>query len=271
MNRYEKYLDLPNLIGRSRVSAFNGIKGRICDKIHGCKGNFLSQTGKEVLLKAVIQTIPTYTISAFQLPKTLCRDINSMMTKFWWGHKQNDKRIAWMNWSKLGRAKEWGGMGYKDLEWFNMALLAKQGWRLVQNPGGLVVTVLAEQYYPHGNFMEACLSKRPSYVWRSIWNSQKLLAMGLAWKVGDGSKISIWQDKWVRMGTGFIYTSVRILLHDAKVSALLDKDTNRWDTELVQQIFVAEEAESICGMAVSPRSGEDRRVWTGTHNGIFSV
>jgi hypothetical protein len=80
--------------------------------------------------------------------------------------------------------------------------------------------------------------------------------MGLAWKVRDGSKISIWQDKWVRMGTGFIYTSVRILPHDAKVSALLDKDTNWWDTELVQQIFVAEEAESICGMAVSPRSGK---------------
>jgi hypothetical protein len=157
-------LDLPNLIGRSRVSAFNGIKWRICDKIHGLKGNFLSQTGKEVLLKAVIQTILTYTISVFQLPKTLCRDINSMMTKFWWGHKQNDKRIAWMSWSKLGRAKEWGGMGYRDLEWFNMALLAKQGWRLVQNPGGLVVTVLAEKYYPHGNFMDACLSKRPSYV-----------------------------------------------------------------------------------------------------------
>jgi hypothetical protein len=64
-NRYEKYLGLPNLIGRSRVSAFNGLKGRIWDKIQGWKENFLSQAGKEVLLKAVVQAIPTYTMSVF--------------------------------------------------------------------------------------------------------------------------------------------------------------------------------------------------------------
>jgi hypothetical protein len=64
---------------------------------------------------------------------------------------------------------------------------------------------------------------------------------------------------------GFIHTHVRILPHDAKVSALLDKNTNwRWNTALVQQVFVAEEAEIICGMAVSPRSGEDKLFWTRT-------
>jgi hypothetical protein len=82
-NRYEKYLGLPNLIGRFRVSAFNGIKGRIWDKIQGWKENFLSQAHKEVLLKAIVQAIPTYIMSVFQLPKTLCDNINSMMAKFW--------------------------------------------------------------------------------------------------------------------------------------------------------------------------------------------
>jgi hypothetical protein len=271
-NRYEKYLGLPNLIGRSRVSAFNGIKGRIWDKIQGWKENFLSQAGKEVLLKVVVQAIPTYTMSVFQLPKTLCKDINAMMAKFWWGHKQNDKRIAWMSWSKLGRAKEWGGMGYRDLEWFNVALLAKQGWRLVQNPDGLVAKILREKYYPHNSFMESNLGKRPSYIWRSIWNARQLLNVGMAWRVGDGSKISIWKDKWANTGAGgFIHSPVHIHSQDAKVSALLDKDTNWWNMALVQQVFVAEEAELICGMAVSPRSAEDKLIWTGTQNGVFTV
>jgi hypothetical protein len=89
--KYETYLGLPVLVGRSRVRSFEGLKGRIWDKMYGWKKFFLSQAGKEVPLKAVVQTISTYTMSVFQLPRTLCRDINTMMSKFWWGHKDNDK------------------------------------------------------------------------------------------------------------------------------------------------------------------------------------
>ena len=51
--------------------------------MNGWKEKFISQAGKEVLLKAVVQAIPTYTMSVFQLPKTLCKEISSMMSKFW--------------------------------------------------------------------------------------------------------------------------------------------------------------------------------------------
>jgi hypothetical protein len=67
--KYEKYLGLPSLIGRSRVAAFSGIKSRIWEQINGWKEKFLSQAGKEVLLKAVVQAIPTYTMSVFNFLK----------------------------------------------------------------------------------------------------------------------------------------------------------------------------------------------------------
>ena len=141
VTRFEKYLGLLALIGKSRISSFSSITGRIWECMNGWKEKFLSQAGKEVLLKAVVQAIPTYTMSMFLLPKTLCKDNNAMMSKFWWGHKGNDKRIAWMSWSKMGKGKERGGLGFRDLESFNLALLAKQEWRLLQNPDSLVAKI----------------------------------------------------------------------------------------------------------------------------------
>ena len=124
------------MVGKSRMASFSTIKGRIWERINGWKEKFLSHAGKEVLMKAVLQAIPTYTMSVFKLPKSLCHGINALFSKFWWGHPKNDSKIAWLKWSKMGLAKQKGG--YRDLEPFNMALLAKQGWRIMLNPDSLV-------------------------------------------------------------------------------------------------------------------------------------
>jgi ribonuclease HI len=269
---YETYLGLPALVGRSRFRSFEGLKGRIWDKMHGWKEKFLSQAGKEVLLKSVVQAIPTYTMSVFQLPKTLCRDINSMMSKFWWGHKDNDKKIAWMSWAKMGRAKETGGLGYRDLECFNLAMLAKQGWRIIQHPDSLVAKIMKEKYFPNSNFMDTHLGRKPSYAWRSIWNAKPLLREGLVWRVGDGKSIHIWGDKWLpTKNTHEVQSHIRIVDGGAKVCALIDDDTRWWNIPLVEAIFNVEESRIICSLPICPGSQVDKMVWGAAKNGQFTV
>jgi hypothetical protein len=165
--------------------------------MNGWQEKFLSHAGKEILLKAMLQAIPTYTMSVFQLPKTLCREINSLMAKLWWGHKENTSKIAWSSWPKLGRSRDSGGLGYRDLEMFNLALLAKHGWRFIHHPESLVAKVFSAKYFPRVGFLESQLGQRPSFAWRSTWNSKIWLKKGLMWQVGIGEKIRIWRDKWL--------------------------------------------------------------------------
>jgi hypothetical protein len=177
-----------------------------------------------------------------------------------------------MSWSKMGWGKASGGLGFRDLEILNLVLLAKQGWRLLQNPETLVAKIFREKYFPNGSFLESNLGWKPSYVWRSIRNSIPLLKEGLVWRVGDGALIRIWEDRWIPTpGSHLVQSPVRYLPSDAKVCDLLDPDTNWWNTPMVQQVFNAEEAQVICSLAVCPRNRKDQLVWAGTKQGDYTV
>jgi hypothetical protein len=90
--RFDTYLGLPALVGKSRMREFQNLRERVEKRLSDWKTKFLTQAGKEVLLKAVVQAIPTYSMSIFLLPKELCKELNKLMQKFWWGHKENDKK-----------------------------------------------------------------------------------------------------------------------------------------------------------------------------------
>ena len=72
--------------------------------MQGWKEKLLSQAGKEVMIKAVIQSIPTYSMIVFKLPIGLYKDIEAMIRKFWWGQGEV-KKIYWVKWSTLCTSK----------------------------------------------------------------------------------------------------------------------------------------------------------------------
>jgi hypothetical protein len=104
-------------------------------------------------------------MSCFHLPDGLCAEINTMVSKFWWGQKESEKKIHWQKWSKMCGKKSEGGMGFRDLVLFNQALLAKQGWRLLQQPTSLLSRVLKAKYFPNCSFMEADIPGHSSFSW----------------------------------------------------------------------------------------------------------
>ena len=178
VKEYEKYLGLPAVIGRNKKVSLNFIKERVWNKLQGWKEKLLSQASREVLLKAVVQAIPSFAMGCFKLPSRLLNDIEMMIRKFWWGQRGNQRKIHWKNWETLCKPKALGGMGFKDLEKFNEAMLAKQVWRLLVNPSSLFFWVFSAKYFPSGSIFDAMVASG-SYVWQSIVKASKLVQSGL--------------------------------------------------------------------------------------------
>jgi hypothetical protein len=127
-----KYLGLPSMIGRSRKATFSFIKDRIWKKLNSWSSKCLSQAGREVLIKSVLQSIPSYIMSIFLLPASVIDDIEKMLNSFWWGHNRSQaKGIHWMLWERLSVHKQAGGMGFKSLKAFNHVMLGKQAWNFL--------------------------------------------------------------------------------------------------------------------------------------------
>ena len=194
---YDTYLGLPAMVGKSGTAAFKGIVDKVWKRLQDWKLKFLSQAGKEILLKSVIQAIPTYCMSIFLFPKTLCSKINSLMQHFWWKKSNNESNVHWMSWSCMGRRKDDGGLDFRDFQCFNKALLAKQSWRLCQTPDSFLAKIMEGKYYSGSNILEENLRARPFYAWRSIYGSCDLLKHGLIWWVGNRAKTRIWKDRWI--------------------------------------------------------------------------
>jgi hypothetical protein len=187
----EKYLGLPVYMGRSKKKTFEYMKDRVWRKIQGWKEKLLSRAGKEILVKAIAQAIPTYAMSCFDLTKSLCDDISTLINRFWWAQQENEKKMHWLSWELLCCRKDKGGLGYRDLHLFNLAMLARQAWRLVMAPDSLCARLLLARYYPDGDLMAAQEGPGISYSWRSIIRGIQALKKGIIWRVGDGEQIRI--------------------------------------------------------------------------------
>ena len=93
VENFDSYLRLPTLIGKRKYDTFAFIKERVWKKMQGWKGKLLSRAEKEVLIKVVAQSIPTYTMGMFQLPGKLCDNLDAMCARLWWGQIGEERKI----------------------------------------------------------------------------------------------------------------------------------------------------------------------------------
>lgn len=231
------YLGLPMIWARSKYDALNFVKEKMVKKVQGWKQSILSQAGREVLIKAVASAIPMYPMSCFKFPKKICDKFNSILANFWWGQQKDEGRIHWKSWEHLVKTKNEGGMGFRDFEKFNLALLAKQCWRMITCPEDFWVKLIKGIYFPHSDFLNVRKGGKASWAWSSLLEGRKLLLEGLCWRALFELRI-LWQmvdGTWTALGTGSLWRKLRQF---GLFLSLIDSSLTDWCGLLTEMVIL---------------------------------
>ncbi|KAJ1414333.1 Ribonuclease H domain [Sesbania bispinosa] len=195
-----KYLGLPAEWGKSKNDALHWIKERVMAKVEDWKGMLLNQAGKEVLIKLIIQAIPSYAMSVISFPKTFCKKLNSLVANFWWRGSNGYGGVHWRTWSLITKKKKEGGLGFRDFHLMNIAYLGKQAWRLLKNPQSLWGRILKGIYFHGTDFLHAKKGARPSWAWTSLIIGRDFLKKEGRWQLASGDSVDLWEDNWLVSG-----------------------------------------------------------------------
>ena len=128
-------------------------------------------------------------------------------------------------------------MGFRDLKAFNLALVAKQTWKIVQNPKSLLARIYKRRYYN-----SSTSSTSFSYGWKSIQEGKNLLQKGLVLQVRDGINIRVLEDFWLpgvpprRLVSPCSHPNMI-------VSEIINHSTATWNVDKLNALFQHEDVD----------------------------
>ncbi|GKU90755.1 hypothetical protein SLEP1_g4707 [Rubroshorea leprosula] len=170
------------------------------------KATTLSFGGRLVLLNSVLSALPIFYMSLYLFPNAVIEELIRIQRRFLWGGADLNKKIPWVKWEYVCRAKAKGGLGVTDLQNKNWALLGKWWYRFGDGVESLWKRVVREKYYGGRREVDIttieCL--KVSKIWRDIiriggrsLKLRNILAVGFKWEVGEGNRVGFWSDKWI--------------------------------------------------------------------------
>lgn len=193
-------------------------------------------------------------MSSFQLRKKDTDRLNGAALNFFWGFKDEKKRIHLLGKRKVSKPVKEGSLGFKDLNLVNKALLAKQFWRVVEKPESIVSKWVSHKYLSQDSNLQIRRSTLQSLVWKGVVANADIITRDLRWKMGNGRKINIASKFWPWQWNG-----PRGICN---ASDLLNVKGDAWDPVKVRSFYTQLQATGVLSGFIPVSNMEDKLVWS---------
>ncbi|XP_074295625.1 uncharacterized protein LOC141623417 [Silene latifolia] len=272
-----KYLGIPTEFQGSKRDFFMALTDCVMKRISSWNGIFLSSAGRLTLISSVLSNLSNYFLSVFKISVSVANKINSLLSHFWWAGCKSGKGTHWCSRNFLSLPKSAGGLGMRNIECLNQALLAKQAWRIVSGQESLFCKVFRAKLFGRQGMnadLEYKRSGNVSWGMRSLRYGLDLLAHNVAWKPGTRSSLNVWTTRWVN-GEMPEPSAEALQLENVDLKDLTIRDIHHvnggWDEQRIKYLLHEGVVDHILAMPVCASQIHDCIYWKHTTNGEYSV
>nr|XP_016436823.1 PREDICTED: uncharacterized protein LOC107762942 [Nicotiana tabacum] len=192
------YLGCPIYFGRKTSNLFDGMLSKVVKKLNGWQANMMSSGGRMILIKHVLQSLPTYILSAMNPPKGITKLMEKHFANFFWGTNEGKNKYHWSSWNNLCLPKEEGGAGVKKMEDIIDTLNIKRWWRFRTHPS-LWANLLKNKYCKRAHPVNKKSNPSDSHIWRNMLKIRHKAEENIRCEIQKGN-CSFWWDNWTGKG-----------------------------------------------------------------------
>ncbi|RVW30293.1 Transposon TX1 uncharacterized 149 kDa protein [Vitis vinifera] len=238
------YLGLPLGASHKSVKVWDGVEERMRKKLALWKRQFISKGGRITLIRSTLANMPTYLMSLLRMPRVVKLRLEKIQRDFLWGGGALEKRPHLVKWAVVCTHKKMGGLGIRNLSILNRALLCKWSWRFAVERDSYWKLIISTKYGVERGGWSTCGAREGHGVglWKEISKEGLLLLNNASFSAGDGPNGE--EGGW---------------------TPLFLRPFNDWEVEEVERLLSSIQDKRL------DADGEDRMLWKGTKNEIFTV
>ncbi|XP_026459379.1 uncharacterized protein LOC113360042 [Papaver somniferum] len=259
----DKYLGVQLFSGSVKSHhVWNGVE-MMQDRLAGWKGKLLSFQERLILVKFVLSSLPIYNMSVYRWPKRVIKECERIIRNFLWTGDLSHRKQVTLKWDKVCSPLSEGGLGIRRLEVVNKALLMNLFWNIQHGTEEMAKIFQAKFQNKEGEWIKYF---KKSTIWQGIKGVKIEVHEGTRCLVGNGETISMWKYKWIQdqtLGESFQNHSFIHQYPNMKVADLILEGEWVVPNDMLGMIEISE-LHVITG-------GEDRRIWSHTISGVFTV
>uniref|UniRef100_A0A803Q8D7 DUF4283 domain-containing protein n=1 Tax=Cannabis sativa TaxID=3483 RepID=A0A803Q8D7_CANSA len=193
----ELFLGNPLMLRGTKKKDFQFVVDKVVKRLEGWKAKILSQAGRTVLIKQVVQSIPLYTMATFKLLVGICDELDKVTKRFWWTRGMEDKKfLALKSWDAIYKPTCCGRLGIRRFQDINFCLLAKLAWAFASKKSSLWIKVLDAKYCNLKSYWSSSIPSNASKMANDLWSYRNFFRGNYRWLLGNNSRMNLWTEPW---------------------------------------------------------------------------
>jgi mannosylglycoprotein endo-beta-mannosidase len=261
------YLGVPIFKGKPKVIHFQPIADKIMLKMSAWKASLLSIAGRVQLVRSVIQSMLTYSITIYSWPVSLLKKIEKCIRNFIWSGDIDKRKLVTTSWKKICRPFSQGGLNLRSLTKLNTASNLKLCWTLLNSQSSWAVllrdrVIRNRRHISHHIF---------SSIWSSVISEFDVIMDNSSWLLGNGVNINFWNDNWC--GTSLV-EQLNIPAHTSPMltSSVSDYIQNGlWEIPSTLTAMFSNLRSIVSQVTIPMFHTDDKLIWRHTDSGELEL